>query len=171
MTYFPFFLSLFQTNTCTRTCTARREERVGKLQNLHSSLFKQHLFSNDRSTLRGEWESIFNWMFTWGRTSGIWIRLLDHMHFDTKNLRERSKPASNPIKSTTFLLKKKPQNDKNGGHKTRILLKPCKRQHIVAWRPLTNKNCELWHINSWLFTGKWKAGEIRNAFRKKHLCF
>ncbi len=89
MTYFPCFLSLFQANTLshththTNTCTptVKSEERFGKLQNLHSSLFKQHLFSNDGSTLRGEWESIFNWMFTWGITSTIWIRLLDHMHF------------------------------------------------------------------------------------------
>lgn len=79
LSFFPLFQA--NTHTHTRTATVRREERFGKLQNLHSSLFKQHLFSNDRSTLQGEWESIFNWMFTWGVTSTIWIRLLDHMHF------------------------------------------------------------------------------------------
>lgn len=77
MTYLPLFPSLF----LHMQTTGEGKERFSELQNLHSPLFKQHLFSNDRSTLSGEWESIFNWMFTWGITSTIWIKLLDHMQF------------------------------------------------------------------------------------------
>lgn len=77
-----FLVCLFSLHMHT-DCQETRDS--GKLHNLHISLFKQHLFSNDRSTLRGEWESIFNWMFTWGITSTIWIRLLDHMHVDASS--------------------------------------------------------------------------------------
>lgn len=75
MTYFPCLPSLFFFFLHTLAHQPPRERRDSASSgNLHGSLFKQHLFGNDRSRLHGEWCSIFNWMFTWGITSTIWIR-------------------------------------------------------------------------------------------------
>lgn len=133
--------SLQHSNTTSPTITG--VERFSKIQNLHSSLFKQHLFSNDRSTLRGERESIFNWMFTWGilqpygsdywtictsALSGclsLWsntqLSKLSH-----KNLQRRNKTAWNLIKSTPLLLEK-PKTLKTGDIKhTYSFFQSCK---------------------------------------------